>query len=102
MRSCEEPVEIVQRQLERGGPQRQELSSQLLNAAVVCEQRLLEAGQIVRPNIHLRPTLLLRHAKPAGATLSVDGELCDEIRLRFRDDIDVAVLIIVFEAGLIA
>src|SRR5262245_52825100 len=102
MRSYEDPVEVVQRQLERGRAERQELSSQLLTAGMVCEQRLLEAGQILRPNIHARPMLLFRRGKPAGAALAVDGELCDEIRFSVRDNVDVAVLIIVFGTGLIA
>src|SRR5262245_48868999 len=102
VRCREELVEIVQRQLERCGPQWKKLSPELLDAGVVCEQRFLEAGQIVGPNIHARPALLRRRAEPARAALPIDRELGDEIWFGVRDDVDIAMLITVFGAGLIA
>src|SRR5262249_5169526 len=102
MRRCEELVEIVQRQLERCGPQGKELSSELFDAGVVCEQRFLETGQIVGPNIHARPALLRRRAEAARAAFAIDGEFGDEIWFGVRDDVDIAMLITVFGAGLIA
>src|SRR5262249_35173392 len=100
-RRCEEPVEVIQRQLERGGPQGKELSPQLLDAAVVCEQRLLEVWQILRPDIHACAALIIGHAEAAGTTLAIDGELGHEIRFGVRYDVDIAMLIAIFGTGLI-
>ncbi len=102
MRRREKFFEIVQRQLEGSGPERKKLTTKVLDAGVVREQSLLEPGQIFRPHIHARPTLPFRHAEPAGATLAIDAELCNEIGFCIRDNVDVRSLIVILKTRLVA
>src|SRR5262249_61994514 len=62
---------------------------------MIFHQRFFEAGQVLRPNVDDGVALGLHDTESAGATLAVDRELGQEVRLGASDDVDIAAAIVV-------